>query len=163
MARQPNPGNARKEKKDKAKDRISNGSARLKNRRPEATADYLKYGEFGIEEVRCKLCSSVIKRLAVVPDLERVERRGTQTIVTQPVVLKELANYTEVLMEMDDGSAHVTPMCIECAKSVQAEDLEDMYEIDMGQASKDEELGLGEVYWESWADRKPKGSKKLRG
>lgn len=68
----------------------------------------------GITELRCSGCGVVIARLLPVGPGE-VHRHKDRTIVQEYVALTKIANYREVMWEMNDGSRHVTNMCVDCA------------------------------------------------
>lgn len=84
---------------------------------------YIEEDRGGLNRVLCKICGTPIKDRA--PD-----GRGLGVLMT-------LAAYTEVTLEFDDGSAHVTPLCRSCAQSSSLEMLEACYGADMAQWQKE--------------------------
>jgi len=84
------------------------------------------------EKVCCKLCGCTIRSL--VPH----EKTGNLILVNCP-------NYTIVTLEFDDGSAHETPLCKQCALTLTDDDREQIYAQDLLQTGTDP----GEVGTES--------------
>ena len=70
--------------------------------------DYVKRVEGKIDQILCKRCRAIIRRV--------VDGK-----------MKTLANYTEVKLFFDDGSAHITNLCITCARNIEKTELEDLY------------------------------------
>lgn len=98
-----------------------------------------------VSEVLCKACGEVIRDLR--PVAEPLEDD------TVPVALISLAHYTEVKIEFDDGSFHITPMCGDCAKAGwTSEALEELYGSDLDQWALDA-FDAAEIL--RWARRKP--------
>ncbi|MEE9302864.1 MAG: hypothetical protein V3U84_03670 [Thiotrichaceae bacterium] len=56
-------------------------------------------------------------------------------------------NYTEITLEFDNNSAHVTPMCKKCVSGKTKEDLEALYIADLEQFDREEDI------WPSDNDR----------
>ena len=103
---------------------------------------YVKREKDTITEIFCKRCQTCIRKL--------VNER-----------LKCLANYKEVTIMFDDGSAHVTCLCTKCAREVTAEELEDIYCADLEEMDMEEKKGRGEVPWQRFINRAP--TKIMRG
>lgn len=70
--------------------------------------------QFGITELRCPSCGVAIAKLLPV-GAQKITRIKSQTIIQEGMSLAYLANYREVLMQMNDGSRHVMNCCVECA------------------------------------------------
>ena len=77
--------------------------------------DYIvmQYGQ--IWEVKCKGCGTTIKKMVPHDAFSVSEKVNGRTIVRERLILAPLPSYREVLMEFDDGSKHVTPMCVDCS------------------------------------------------
>jgi hypothetical protein len=111
----------------------------------------------GIDEVKCKLCGVLLKKLVPLPDLGQEEVINGKTVVTQPVALRETNNYAEITIAFDDGSAHTTMTCKSCVPGLDNEKLELLYAADMNQFDEDEKANQGEVRWELMSNRNPSG------
>lgn len=73
---------------------------------------YTSFNKHGyMDAVYCKKCGAQI--------------RGLKDVGNGLAVLGVLANYTEVAIQCDDGSTHVTNCCIECSKGLSTQDLQD--------------------------------------
>lgn len=120
---------------------------------PEARerAAYVKYGSAGIEAINCKLCGQPLRELR--PDDRFQERRAIngKEVIIERLALATLGPYTEVRIDFDDGSHHVTCLCQECANSLAAEHLEAVYVMDMDVMQAES----GGFPWELFADRVP--------
>ncbi len=66
------------------------------------------YDEYGLSEVRCFGCDVVIK---VRDEIESKKFRD-KTLFT----MRELSNFKQVVVLLDDGSYTVIPVCIDCEK-----------------------------------------------
>ena len=75
-----------------------------------------------ITAVYCKGCGDKIKG---------VNDRGQ---------LFEYGNYTEMTLEFDNNSAHVTPMCKKCVNSRTKEDMEAIYVADLEEFDREEDI-----------------------
>lgn len=113
---------------------------------------YVHWGETGIEEVICKECGTPLRGYVPLPThRERRTIDGKETVFER-MVFATFAAYTEVTIDFDDGSHHVTITCKDCAQKLTLEDIEwhyatDMYEMDVETK--------GEMKWQFYADRKP--------
>ena len=86
------------------------------------TEAYVKT-ENGVDvEVLCKLCGIPIR------NLKNFNGVG---------VLVENANYYEITLEMEDGTAHETAICRGCAKGLTEADRDLLYSIDIKQWEKE--------------------------
>jgi hypothetical protein len=94
-----------------------------------------KHGQ--IWEVRCKKCGVPIRGMRPDDTWTEKSRIGSQTIVRERLVLACYANYREVLIEMDDGSRHVTCLCETCANNVTMDELGEITAIDDARLNKD--------------------------
>jgi len=92
------------------------------------------------EKVCCKLCGCTIRSL--VPH----EKTGNLILVNCP-------NYTIVTLEFDDGSAHETPLCKQCALTLTDDDREQIYAQDLLQMEEEERRGMGKVPWPVFQNR----------
>lgn len=111
-----------------------------------------------IHSVLCKLCRSVMRMQVEDPDYSESRKVNGRDVIVKRMYLRTLANYGEITIEFDDGSAHVTPLCKECCKSVQVSDLESIYCADMEQLLS-EESSTAPMNWGVWSKRKPIGFK----
>jgi len=115
--------------------------------------DYIEHNEKCdslIDAVYCKMCGCKIKSL--IPD-DRFEESKTingKIVIFQRLILAETSNYREILIEFDDGSAHVTCACNSCIAKMQSADLEEIYATDMDDWVGDEEKGRGPVDGVNW-------------
>ena len=105
--------------------------------------------------VFCVLTGNKIKGLVVLEDFQEKQRIGNTLVIRERVAVSQLANYAEITIEMDDGSAHVTSICKSTLPTMTREKLEQIYEADMAQMLLDEEAGRGPVKWELWEGRRP--------
>lgn len=100
--------------------------------------DYVRYEKGNIVEVFCKVCGLTIRKMIPSDIGQEVTRRGNQTIIRERLVLASLPNYREVLISCDDGSAHVTCVCQDCAPKLNDPAVrEECYACDLGQWSKE--------------------------
>lgn len=138
-----------------AKQRIQRGRNEPRGR-PIQVKGHTEIGRGGnIQAVHCKLCAGVIKGLIEGERPHWTERVKGTTIVYVPLVLAEFANYAEIKIRFDDGSGHITHICINCLKDLSLDDLETLYIGDMDQQMAEEAAGLGPVDWSLWDKRKP--------
>lgn len=109
--------------------------------------DYMHYTDTGANDaILCKVCGAVI--VSLVP----VGKLSDKVVAT---TLAPTSTYKTVTLEMDDGTAHQTPLCVRCAKSVDAEQLLDLYMADLEtMLDLEDNKGGGEVAWEQM-DRTP--------
>lgn len=71
-------------------------------------------------------------------------------------ILTPYWNYTEITIEFDDSSAHMTPMCRKCAKTENKEALEAMYIADLEEFEYEEEDdNKDKRIWDIYMGRKP--------
>jgi len=117
----------------------------------------IKREGIGIDEVKCKLCGVLLKKLVPLLDLGQEEVINGKTVITQPVALRETNNYAEITIAFDDGSAHTTMTCKSCISGLDNEKLELLYAADMNQFDEDEKANQGEVRWELMSNRNPSG------
>ncbi len=154
MARPPGPP-GRPQKKEKIKQDITD---RLD--RPEGhtlgARDYIRYGHRGNEEkIMCKICGVVIASLIPDDSFKEVQQRGNQTVIRERLVMAQTPQYVALTMEMDDGSAHETPACLNCANTANLDQLEDAYMADLEvMLDLEDNRRGGEAPWEK-LDRKP--------
>lgn len=112
--------NERKSRREKARVFVSQKKAAAKLKR-------WKYVEGS--DVFCKLCGTRIIGLVTVNT--RTEKRGSQVVIVEEKEQAPNASYQEVRLVMSDGSAHITPMCKSCAKTLSPSDYEDLYAADV--------------------------------
>jgi len=100
--------------------------------------DYCVVDQFGlVEEVYCKSCGDRIMGLREWGDPEVYQAKDEKAtlVVRQRVRVLPFNNYSMVLMEMDDGSKHLTTCCINCADKMRdettVEQLHDYYVADL--------------------------------
>lgn len=100
--------------------------------------EYVRWERGGIAEVFCKVCGVTIRKMMATEQQPEVRRVGNQTIVREQVALSSLANYREARLLCDDGSAHVTPLCVSCVDKLTDEaHREECYALDLKQWSKE--------------------------
>jgi hypothetical protein len=96
--------------------------------------DYVRFEHGSITEVFCKVCGVTIRKMIPVDEQPEVQRIGNQTIVRERVALMSLPNYREARILCDDGSAHVTPVCVDCAGKLDQDGIrEECYSLDLQQ------------------------------
>lgn len=115
---------------------------------------YVKYGKFGIEEVGCKSCGQVLRGLVSDPSMSERRTVNGKEVVVERVGMATFAQYTEVTIDFDDGSHHVTLCCRECAKKMTIEEAEWHYAVDMFELDIESN---GELRWYLFAERVPIG------
>lgn len=71
-----------------------------------------KHGQ--IWKVNCPCCGTTIRHMIPDDSMSVSEHANGKVVVRERLVLACLPNYREVLMQMDDGSKHVAPMCAQC-------------------------------------------------
>lgn len=113
---------------------------------------YVHRGNFGIEEVRCKCCGDPVRKLMPHPDFQEERLINGKRVFAQGLMLATTAAYTEVMMDFDDGSRHVTVMCEECAKRLTLEECEWLYCGDLEEWMVDGEHA-SDGFWEQQASR----------
>ena len=86
-----------------------------------------------IAETFCKTCGTQITgfRPAMDPIRQATDDLAKTVLLIQPMMMGPLAGYVTVLLELDDGSKHATPLCQPCADTLTAEDLEAIYAADL--------------------------------
>lgn len=100
---------------------------------------YAKFDrQFGLTSISCSLCRVEIARLMPVGN-QVIRRVKNQTFIQEGVMMGRLANYREVLMEMDDGSKHVSNLCVDCATKIATDSSlrEALYSADLSQWSSE--------------------------
>lgn len=122
---------AKPNQSDKIKLRI----AKAKAKKPE-WFDYVQYHpKFPgmVEAIFCKICRTLIRGLVEDERFQDVVSRGGKIIVYKKLIMASFASYTEIEIEFDDGSKHVTSCCRQCANRLQSDDLEELYSADLAQ------------------------------
>jgi len=124
--------------------------------------DYCTINTFGqVEEVFCKCCGCRIMGLRDWGDPEVYDSKDAQNtlVVRQRVRVMPFNNYAMVMMEMEDGSQHLTTACTDCCDELRATDsdkLRDYYVADLASlaetASTKREMEVVDKLYE----RKPK-------
>lgn len=100
--------------------------------------DYVTTVDGNITEVRCKGCGNVIRKLVVDGSFGAVERVRGQTIVRERLALTCLPNYREALIQLEDGSKHVTCICDACVPRLDdPAQAQAMYQKDLDQFEKE--------------------------
>lgn len=142
----PNIASERANKRDAAIARIEAAHAV----RP--IGNYVLWGPTGIEEVLCKECGTPVRGLVVHPGhSERRSINGKDTVFER-MVMATFPEYTEITIDFDDGSHHVTVSCSKCAQSMTLADVEWHYCTDMLEMDIESK---GELAWQYFADRLP--------
>lgn len=80
-----------------------------------ARANFIEMKAREIVKVYCSICGMLIRGLVPDTDFGIQRTHRGRTVVQERLRLACNAEYREVLMEMDDGSKHVTNACSECA------------------------------------------------
>lgn len=74
----------------------------------------------------------------------------------------QLPAYSEIHIEFDDGSSHISPICRPCRdKGLDGKALEEVYCDDMKALAIEEETTRTLMHWEMWKDRIPVGYRSL--
>ena len=116
-----------------------------------------------VHAVFCPCCGKKIKGLVPLDSMEEKRVLRDRTVIVQRVILQALGDYAEVTIEMDDGSAHVMPICGCCLDHGLDEDcMEQMYSADLGLMAEQEAVGMGDAPWSLLAARKPISFKRAR-
>lgn len=114
----------------------------------------VKYNKGTIEGLFCKFCQAQIAGMIEDERYERVERKGSRTIVHKRLVLGHLPLYREKRLVFDDGSAHITHCCATCLPLLaEPAHAEFAYQHDLKQWDEDEKRGFGSVRWDKVAER----------
>lgn len=124
--------------------------------------DFVKFGPHGIEAVHCKECGRPIKGLVVDDRFSETRIINGKTIVFQRLVLAELPGYSEIEIEFDDGSRHITHVCKGCLPKLTPNDLDALYEADMDMWSIEAARDGVEYQWERFAERRASKHRKVR-
>ncbi len=69
-------------------------------------------------------------------------------------LLFEYSSYREMLIEFDNGSSHLTPICRGCTSTKTKDDLEAMYISDLEEFDIEDD-GRNEKVWDMYLGRKP--------
>lgn len=96
---------------------------------------YMRSGPNGnIDKVLCKGCGAVLQSL--VPDERYTYSKivNGQKVVYKMLVMAQTQQYSEVAIEMEDGSAHITALCQTCA--THPPNLQDLYAADLSRLSE---------------------------
>lgn len=99
--------------------------------------DYCKVDAFGlVTDVFCKCCSSRVMgaRAWGDPEVRKAKDEKNTLIVQQNVRIMPFDNYSMSIMQMSDGSKHLTVTCKNCAiqlESYTPEQLKALYMCDM--------------------------------
>jgi hypothetical protein len=84
------------------------------------TRDYIQWSDEGfMEKVLCKGCGTVLSSM-VEGDAIRSTKKGNTIVKHVPLTLQQTAAYDVVTLEMEDGSAHETPICKSCKVEIEA-------------------------------------------
>lgn len=115
---------------------------------------YVHRGTLGIEEVRCKCCGDPVRKLIPHEDFSETRIVDGRPVIVQRLMLGTLPNYTEIRIEFDDGSRHVTLACDCCAGKFTLDDLEWLYCYDLAEWLTDgDHASVG--FWIQQLKRKP--------
>lgn len=87
-----------------------------------AKPDYVKFKRRELVEVACKGCGTPIRTMAPDTDFGTERRAGNRIVVQERLTMICLNNYRELLLEMNDGSKHVTNACADCAMKALTDD-----------------------------------------
>lgn len=146
VATEENPVEKLKQCRERAFDRVETANTKRE------IGSYVRWGVAGMEEVICKECGTPLRGL--VPDPTRRERRTVngKEVVFERLVMATFPEYTEITMDFDDGSHHVTVACKSCADKLKLEDMEWHYATDMLEMDYETR---GELKWHFFCDRIP--------
>lgn len=113
---------------------------------------------------RCKLCGAGVSGLQPLDEMRETLRDGQRIVIFERVSMARFANYDELVIVFDDGSAHATAICKTCKKKLlgqQDEDIVDelewMYQADVRAMTQESKSNALEINWMPWANRKPVG------
>ena len=112
-------------------------NTRIKNARDRRLLkrfDSVQRRQGAITETRCKLCDAALMTMVPDENFREVQRVNEQTVIRERLILARTNNYTEVVLEMDDGGKHVTDVCKGCKAQLLAmgpDDLEAVYMADI--------------------------------
>lgn len=133
-------------KRDEAMDRIAAANA------SKPIGHYVRWGPTGIEEVLCKECGTPVRGLVVHPGHQERRSINGKMVIFERMVLATFPLYTEVTIDFNDGSHHVTVSCADCAKNLTLADIEWHYATDMLEMDIETK---GELRWQYFANRIP--------
>lgn len=90
---------------------------------------YIKIDNGVVEKVTCKNCGSVLQNLVPDERYTKTEKINGKIIIYKYLVMAQTPNYDELIIEMEDGSKHMTPICKVCkTKSI---DINSIYQADL--------------------------------
>lgn len=81
--------------------------------------DYLEFDEFGIEKIRCMSCKAEIVRRSYVEVQSKTDPSKTEKVLA----MTRLGNYTQVKVNMSDGTYCEILCCKSCSTSEKELDL----------------------------------------
>lgn len=113
---------------------------------------YVKYGSMGIEEVTCKSCGMPLRSLESLPQTGKKRKIGGKDHVVENVAIVTRDQYTEVTIDFDNGSHHVTLCCKDCAKKMTLEDAKWHYATDLLELDTESK---GALFWDLFINRVP--------
>lgn len=126
-----------------------------------ACTPYVHMDEGMVTQVECRLCGRAVSSLQEVGP-GRTTRLGDGTKqVTRHVALRRLPHRRGIRILFDDGSAHETEVCADCAGKLTHDQLEAIYCRDLCQFAADEDVDGVQPPWHVMADRKPVGFEKM--
>jgi len=115
-----------------------------------------KYPET-LDQVLCKGCSAPIRGLIEDDRFKETRIIGGQREVTKKMIFASFPGYTEITINFNDGSKHVSNVCKTCAVNLTIADLEPLYMADLDAWEEIEKKGGGKVNWELYGARTPTG------
>lgn len=107
--------------------------------------EFAFYDRLGnIQQILCRSCPAILATLVQHGDVVQRRIQGTPTIIeTVRMKFSRVTGHAQIVMEMEDGSKHISSMCRACAHRVQDADLEEIYLSDLeSMAFVDESLGV---------------------
>lgn len=106
-------------------------------------------GRHDMVRINCKICGSIIGGPVDSGEHAKTERVGQQTIIYRTQTFSRFALYTEVEIQFDDGSKHVTHLCKQCIPRLNEPGmLERLYVADLAQFVHEDVIGLHQHLWD---------------
>lgn len=78
--------------------------------------EHLVWTKFGIEQVNCKICGNQMSGLVETDRNQRVEFINGEKVIFRHLLHMRFPLYNEIKILFEDGSDHVTHVCVECVK-----------------------------------------------
>jgi hypothetical protein len=106
-------------------------------------------GRFEMTGINCKICGSVIAGPVDSGMHSKTERIGQREIIYRTLLFSRYSQYTEIEIEFNDGSHHVTHLCKQCIPRVTEPGmLERLYVADLAQFIHEDLVGVHQNIWD---------------